>query len=282
MIISPEPIFEADVADHYDELDSFYRELWGEHVHHGLWLRGTTSAESAVRHLGTWIRDWGGIEVGTSVCDVGCGYGALARQLVQEAGAQVTAITLSRVQYEYAQSRDPSGNPRYVCANWLRVSLLPESFDTVIACESFEHMTDKAQAFSQAFRALRPGGKLVICAWLASEHPARWQVRRLLEPICREGRMPSLMSGTELVNIAAQAGFRNLEWQDITGRVKRTWLLVVVRLATRLLRERRYRRFLLNPRRRNRLFALTTLRIWLAYNFGALHYGIFVFHRPKA
>lgn len=282
MIISPEPIFETDVADHYDELDSFYRELWGEHVHHGLWVRGTKSPESAVCRLGTWIRDWGGIEVGTSVCDVGCGYGALARQLVQEAGANVTAITLSRVQYEYAKSRDPSGNPRYVCGNWLRVSLLPESFDTVIACESFEHMTDKAKAFSQAFLALRPGGKLVICAWLASEQPARWQVRRLLEPICREGRIPSLMSGTELVNSATQAGFRNLGWKDITASVKRTWLLVVVRLAKRLLRERRYRRFLLNPGRRNRLFALTTLRIWLAYNFGALRYGIFVFYRPEA
>lgn len=25
-----------DVADHYDELDSVYRAIWGEHVHHGL------------------------------------------------------------------------------------------------------------------------------------------------------------------------------------------------------------------------------------------------------
>lgn len=282
MIISPEPILEADVADHYDELDPFYRELWGEHVHHGLWVRGTTSAESAVCRLGSRIRQWGGIEAGTHVCDVGCGYGALARQLVQEAGAKVIAITLSRVQFEYAQSRDPSGNPRYVCGDWLRVSLPPESFDTVIACESFEHMTDKAQAFSRAFRVLRPGGKLVICAWLACEHPVRWQVQWLLEPICREGRMPSLMSGTELVHGAVQAGLRSLGSEDITARVKRTWLLVSARLAERLLRERRYRRFLLNPRHRNRLFALTTLRMWLAYNFGALHYGIFVFDRPEA
>lgn len=68
----------------------------------------------------------------------------------------------------------------------------------------------------------------------------------------------------------------------MTARVRRTWLLVIARLAKRLLRERRYRRFLLNPGRRNRLFALTTLRMWLAYNFGALHYGIFVFDRPEA
>ncbi len=25
------------IADHYDALDPFYRSVWGEHVHHGLW-----------------------------------------------------------------------------------------------------------------------------------------------------------------------------------------------------------------------------------------------------
>ena len=29
-----------DVARHYDQLDRFYRELWGEHVHHGFWATG--------------------------------------------------------------------------------------------------------------------------------------------------------------------------------------------------------------------------------------------------
>src|SRR5205085_1479125 len=36
------------VARHYDELDHFYRNIWGEHVHHGLWRRGDESPEIAV------------------------------------------------------------------------------------------------------------------------------------------------------------------------------------------------------------------------------------------
>lgn len=31
---------EAGVAGHYDALDVFYRDLWGERLHHGLWLTG--------------------------------------------------------------------------------------------------------------------------------------------------------------------------------------------------------------------------------------------------
>ena len=30
----------AEVARHYDKLDELYRQVWGEHVHHGGWFPG--------------------------------------------------------------------------------------------------------------------------------------------------------------------------------------------------------------------------------------------------
>ena len=38
----------ADVAGHYDDLDTFYREIWGDHVHHGYWTTGRETPEQAV------------------------------------------------------------------------------------------------------------------------------------------------------------------------------------------------------------------------------------------
>ena len=40
-----------DVAGHYDELDAVYREIWGEHVHHGLWRTGRESVAEATHAL---------------------------------------------------------------------------------------------------------------------------------------------------------------------------------------------------------------------------------------
>ena len=41
----------SDVAAHYDDLDRFYREIWGEHVHHGLWTDPRSTPEEATRRL---------------------------------------------------------------------------------------------------------------------------------------------------------------------------------------------------------------------------------------
>ena len=34
-----------------DDLDSFYREILGEHVHHGFWHSDAETAEEATHHL---------------------------------------------------------------------------------------------------------------------------------------------------------------------------------------------------------------------------------------
>jgi tocopherol O-methyltransferase len=78
----------AAVADHYDELDEFYRDVWGDHVHHGLWLRGTESHKEATLQLVRHVAERAHIGRDTRVCDIGCGYGATARMLAADYGAR--------------------------------------------------------------------------------------------------------------------------------------------------------------------------------------------------
>ncbi len=52
MIRSSRPILPEEVADHYEELDRIYREVWGEHVHHGLWRTGRESKGTASYKMG--------------------------------------------------------------------------------------------------------------------------------------------------------------------------------------------------------------------------------------
>ena len=41
----------AAVADHYDELDPFYREIWGRHVPHGYRATGRKTSQAAAEAL---------------------------------------------------------------------------------------------------------------------------------------------------------------------------------------------------------------------------------------
>ena len=273
MITAGRDLNPADVAGHYDELDQFYRDVWGDHVHHGLWLKGGESHREATLQMVRHVATRGKIGAGTRVCDIGCGYGATARMLAAEYGAEVTGITVSPAQFHYGVTQ---GAPRVtmVLGDWLRNPLEDASFDVAIAIESSEHMPDIGEFFRQAARVLRPGGRLVVCSWLAHPRASSTQRKLLLEPICREGRMSQFGTFADYRGLFGEAGFDVEKEEDVSRQVKRTWPLCAAGFASRLLRQPRYIRFLLNRHRRNRVFALTIFRLWVAFETGAMRYGI--------
>ncbi len=80
-------------AGHYKERDLFYWEVWGDHVHHGLWVRGGETASDAVVQLSGHVISSAGVQAGFRVCDIGCGYDGRSRLMTQAYGADVTGIT---------------------------------------------------------------------------------------------------------------------------------------------------------------------------------------------
>lgn len=266
-----------DVASHYDELDPFYRSLWGEHVHHGLWETGRESPLEAVAALSRHVARRAGIKTGDRVCDVGCGYGATARLLALDYGAHVTGITISPKQHAAATA---AGGADYVLGDWLENDFPDGSFDTVIAIESTEHLSDVAKGIAEMARVLVPGGSLVICAWMAGPAPRAWERRRLLEPICREGRLVGMGNEADYHRWIAAAGLELQSTDDLSRQVRRTWPICIRRTIAGFFRDPELRRFLFDDHRRNRIFALTLLRIWLAYLTGALRYTVFSVVKP--
>ncbi|MFO7169322.1 MAG: methyltransferase domain-containing protein [Chloroflexota bacterium] len=282
MILPRETVPVAAVAAHYDELDRFYREIWGEHVHHGLWRTGRERPEEAVVQLVELVAQHAGIAPHARVCDVGAGYGATARHLARRYDAHVTALTISIVQCAYARSLDPAAdNPVYLLRDWLANGLPDESFDAVIMIESTEHMADKRRAFDEARRVLRPGGRLVVCAWLAREEARPWEVRHLLEPICREGRLAGMGTQSEYAELIAAAGLARESFEDLSAQVRRTWPICIGRALRGLWRHPHYRAFLRDRSRPNRVFLWAMPRLWAAYLTGSMRYGLFAARRSQ-
>jgi tocopherol O-methyltransferase len=276
MIFPNQPQSTDAVATHYDELDLFYRDVWGEHVHHGYWRTGQETAGEATEALVHLVATQLDLSPGHHVCDIGCGYGATARLLADREYVTVTGVTVSPAQAAQAL---PTINPKILVQDWLTNDFPDASFDRAYAIESSEHMPDKQQFFIQAARTLKPNGRLVICAWLSRERPKLWEIRHLLEPICREGRLPHMGDETDYRTLAETAGLRVLTVEDISKNVRRTWSICLRRMLAGLLTDPRYLRYLLNPKAKNRIFAVTMVRILIAYQTGSMRYCVMTFQK---
>jgi tocopherol O-methyltransferase len=281
MIVATEPQSAADVAHHYDELDVFYREIWGRHVHHGLWETGRETPDMAVEALVDRLAERLALRPGQQVCDIGCGYGATALRLSQRHGTYVTALTISSVQAAYAQEAVRDAPLVTVeCQDWLSNSYPDSSFDKVYSIESSEHMVDKERFFQEAFRTLRPGGQLAVFAWLARDRARRWEVRHLLEPICREGRLPSMGTENDYCRMAEGAGFRIASIEDLSRAVRRTWTICARRVVANLATKPNYRHFIRSQESANKSFLFTLFRIIVAYRTGSMRYCLLVYTKP--
>ena len=201
--------------------------------------------------------------------------------MVKHFGAKVTALTIVPAQQAYAEATSPvEGNPQYLLRDWLDNRLPAASFDAAYAIESTEHMGDKVRAFGEAYRVLRPGGRLTVCAWIAAEATRPWERRHLLEPICYEGRLPGMGTETDYHRLLAGAGFGVESTTDISREVRGTWGICLREAVRRFWSDPQARAFLLSVASRNRIFLLTMARIWVAYRTGAMRYLVFRARRP--
>ena len=277
-MIESENVTLSQVSHHYDELDEFYRELWGTHLHHGLWEKSGISKEEAVIELSLKVLFSLGDLSHKKLIDIGCGYGETARLAMALGAGEVSGITLSRKQFDYALRASQTGT-RFYLGDWLQNRFADHSFDGGYSIECFSHIMDKSRYFEQVRRTLKPSGKFVMTAWLSGDSPSVWERRHLLEPICEEGRLPSLCTRSELLELAQNSGLELLKETDLSSKVWKTWL-ISSKEVLKLFKESKGLKYFLSKDHQERRFALSVPRILSAYRLGCFKYGLFVMQAP--
>ena len=172
-----------------------------------------------------------------------------------------------------------NGNPRFLLQNWESNTFRSESFDGIVSIECLAHIESKDVFFGEIQRVLRPGERAVVTAWLAGDTARRWENRHLLEPICREGRLPGMGTEREYARILQTAGLHLIEFQDLSKSVRKTWRICARRVLVLLLTSKDAWRFLLQRQSADSVFLVTVWRILMAYQTGAMRYGLFVMEK---
>ena len=149
------------VREYYDLCNEFMVFGWGESLHFAPITPGESLEESKIRHQRLMINKLE-LRKGMTVVDVGCGIGGPMRRVVREAGVKVVGVNKSEVQLEKAKLLNQEAGldhmVDYLPCSFMDMSVIADdTFDRGYAIESTCHAPDKAGAFAEIYRVLKPG-----------------------------------------------------------------------------------------------------------------------------
>lgn len=267
-----------EISSYYDELDSFYRELWGTHLHHGLWDERSDSKLKAEENLLREVLSYLDPLQDKDLVDIGCGYGSTAKRAIDLGAHRLTGITVSEKQFDFARTHLGNYPIDYQLSSWIDSDFPNDSFDGGYSIEYFDRVQDKKKFLEEVRRTIKPGGKFVMSCWVTSPKPLKWERKYFIEPICLKTKTPSLLNEEEMVQLIEEVNFQFYDYVDLTDKVWRTWLTNSRELRDVLKNKEGARYFF--KRQAEHTFAMTVMRILAAYKRGCLKYGLFVMSKP--
>ena len=211
-------------------------ELNRRYEQQSLWTRGTRQSLFELAEIGP----------GSRVLDIGCGTGAVARDVLNSTtGLRLTGVDIDLESLKFAQRR--SSAMRLTAGDAIAPPFREASFDAAFFHFVLLWLADPAEALAEAVRVTRPGGHVIAIA--EPDHEARIDAPQRLEALgrlqieslrrqgadTRFGRMlRGLLEAAGLAEV--RFGVIGGEWdrQDQAGLIESEWSMLEQDLGTTL------------------------------------------------
>lgn len=163
-----------NIAEHYDLGNEFYAQWLDPSMTYSsaLFASGDQSLEEAQRDKYRRVADMAGITEGSSVLEIGCGWGGFAETVAREYKAHLRGITLSREQLRYGLERlARQGLDAYATLVFEDYRHTEGAFDHIASIEMIEAVGEDnwPSYFETLHDRLKPGGTAAIQAITINE-----------------------------------------------------------------------------------------------------------------
>lgn len=226
-IMATAALLEEQIIRFYDACQSDFQFAWHLNsrlsMHHGYWSSSTPNLRDALVNLDRKVASAVRIKAQDVVLDAGCGVGGSAFFLAKNYQCRVEGITLSPNQVDFARKKameqDLMDQVHFSVANYSNTPFSDESFDVVWAIESVCHAPDKMTFLQEAYRLLKPEGRLIIADFFGNHNTQR-DHHQWMNKWAEARAIPQFEFFPEFLQKANQAGFGQIKTKNITKNIR--------------------------------------------------------------
>lgn len=214
-------------TQYYEDNYADYVDGWSaDHIHYGFWFEDTqTHEESLLNHTREVLRHLD-VRPGNRVLDAGCGSGGSSRYLVEHYGVETVGVMLSPTLLDAAKRLSVDTPNRHLLTFYMKdytdSGFDSESFDRIFSIESVCQEPNKKKFISEAYRLLRPGGRLVVADFYRLKQKLSDDENKSYREWCDGWFIPDLAMRDDFGRMLADAGFQGIEYHDKTNLIRKS------------------------------------------------------------
>jgi len=215
-----------DISRYYDLSEIHYRRIWNldksHSLHYGYWDDSVRNFHEALLNINKVLAEIAEIRNGENVLDAGCGIGGSSIWLAKEKNCRVTGISLNEKQIRkaigLAKTFSVTERILFEKKDYTKTLYPANSFDVVWAIESVCYADDKGDFLKEAFRVLKPAGRLIIADFFkkkdlnpeGTEEVRQWAACWAINDFATKEEFDEKLK---------QTSFRDVAWMDVSGAI---------------------------------------------------------------